>query len=87
MYRFIYSNAAFPDYITLNRKFHIEGGMENWGAVTTSEDSVFYNNRMSILEKRRALNMGHEFSHFWFGDLCRFCLLLNSDTCNKVILQ
>ncbi|KAF2888556.1 hypothetical protein ILUMI_17616 [Ignelater luminosus] len=43
--------------------------MENWGAVTTREESVFYNNHMSLLEKRRALNIAHEFAHIWFGNL------------------
>ncbi|KAG4068501.1 hypothetical protein HA402_004842 [Bradysia odoriphaga] len=54
--------AAIPDF---------SGAMENWGLVTYSESSLFYNTNESTISSQAGTAgiIGHEFAHQWFGNL------------------
>mgnify|MGYP000025294792 CR=1 FL=1 len=53
---------AIPDFSA--------GAMENWGAITFTEESILGNKNTSITDKQNiADTIAHEMTHQWFGDL------------------
>jgi aminopeptidase N len=68
-----YFGVKYPlpklDHIAIPGGF--TGAMENWGAITYSDDTLLYDPKTSSPQTQRGIfiTVAHEMSHQWFGDL------------------